>query len=61
MSFTRMPNDGLRKKEQQMLRNAAVKEFASKLKRELKPEEDLPDRLRELIAELDSKLPPDDK
>jgi hypothetical protein len=54
-----MPNDI--KKEQQMLRNAALKEFASNLKRELKPEQDVPDRLRELITQLESKLPPDDK
>jgi hypothetical protein len=29
-------------KEQQMLRHAALREFANKLKRELKPEEDVP-------------------
>jgi hypothetical protein len=45
-----MPGDP---KEQKMFRHAALREFANKLKRELKPEEDVPDRLRELIAQLE--------
>jgi hypothetical protein len=45
-----MPGD---LKEQKMFRHAALREFANKLKHELKPEEDVPDRLRELIAQLE--------
>jgi hypothetical protein len=44
-----------------MLLNAALKEFASSLKRELKPEKDVPDRFRELIAQLEANSPPNDK
>ena len=42
--------------EQQILWNAALKQIGSTLKRELLPEQDLPDRFRELIAQLEAKL-----
>ena len=41
-----------------MLLNSAFKEFASSLTRELKPEKDVPDRFRELIAKLEANSPP---
>lgn len=44
-----------------MLWNAALKEIGNRLKRELQPEQDWPDRLRELIAQLEANLPPEDK
>jgi hypothetical protein len=48
-------------KEQQILWNAALKEIGSRLKRELQPEQDLPDRLRELIAQLEAHAPRKDE
>jgi len=42
-------------KEQQTLRNAAMKEILRGLRRELPPEEVLPDRMRKLIAQLEAK------
>jgi hypothetical protein len=50
-----------KKKNIRLLLNAALKEFASSLKRELKPEKDVPDRFRELIAQLEANSPPNDK
>jgi hypothetical protein len=47
--------------EQQKLWKAALKEVGSRLKRELPPPQDVPDRLRELIAQLEAKSPPKDK
>jgi hypothetical protein len=43
--------------EQQKLWNAALKQIGSTLKRELPPEQDVPDRLRELMAQLETKSP----
>ena len=47
-----MPHDT---KEQQMFRRAALRELASTLKRDLKPEEGLPERLRELVSQLEAR------
>jgi hypothetical protein len=44
------------KTEQQILRNAALKEIGSRLKGELQPEQDTPDRLRELIVQLEKAI-----
>jgi hypothetical protein len=44
------------KEEQQILRNAALKEIGRRLKGELQPEQDAPDRLRELIVQLENAL-----
>jgi hypothetical protein len=40
--------------EQAMLRRAAIKEIGARLKRELTPEEQTPERLRELLARLEA-------
>jgi hypothetical protein len=55
-----MPNEK-EKQEQQLLWNAALKEIGGRLGRDLQPEQDAPDRLRELIAQLEANLPPKDK
>lgn len=46
-------------KEQQRLWEAALKEIGSRLKRELPLEQELPDRLRELVAQLEARVPRD--
>jgi hypothetical protein len=53
-----MPNE---KQEQQMLWDAALREIGSRLKRELLPEQDVPDRLRQLIAQLEAHAPRKDE
>jgi hypothetical protein len=55
-----MPNEK-EKQEQQIFWNAALKQIGSTLKREWQPEQDAPDRLRELIAQLEAYAPPKDK
>jgi hypothetical protein len=47
--------------EQQKLWQSILKEVGKRLKRELSPEQDVPDRLRELIAQLEAKSAPKDK
>jgi hypothetical protein len=42
------------KNEQARLWSAAIKEIGRRLKRELRPEEQTPDRLRDLIAQLEA-------
>jgi hypothetical protein len=42
--------------EQRNLRNAALKEIGSRLKGELQPEQDTPDRLRELMVQLEKAI-----
>jgi hypothetical protein len=42
-------------KQQHTLWTAALKGIGNRLKRELEPEQDTPDRLRQLIAELEAK------
>ena len=54
--FAYMPH-----KEQQMLRNAVLKEIGRELKHELEPDKDAPDRLRELVAQLEANAPPNDE
>ena len=49
-----MAND---KNEQQMLLKAALKELGRRLGRDLRPEEAMPDRMRELLAQLDGSAP----
>jgi hypothetical protein len=55
-----MPNER-EKQEQQLLWNAALKAIGDKLRCDLQPEQDVPDRFRELIAQLEANLPPKDK
>jgi hypothetical protein len=43
-----------RNDEQAMLWRAAIKEIGRRLQRELLPEEQTPERLRELLAQLDA-------
>jgi hypothetical protein len=45
-----MAND---KREQQVLTEAALKELGRRLRHELQPEGDTPDRMRELLDQLD--------
>jgi hypothetical protein len=54
-----MSND--KTKEQQTLWNAALKGIGNRLKRDLQPEQDLPDRLRELVAKLEADSPGKDR
>ena len=51
-----MPNE----KEQQILWTAALKEIGSTLKREIQPEQGMPDRLRELIAQIEANVKNDE-
>jgi hypothetical protein len=55
-----MPNEK-EKQEQQLLWNAALKAIGGRLRRDLQPEQDVPDRFRDLIAELEANSPPKDK
>ena len=55
-----MPNEK-EKQEQQLLWNAALKAIGGRLRRDLQPEQDVPDRFRDLIAQLEANSPPADK
>jgi hypothetical protein len=45
------------KAEQQMLWDAALTELGRRLRRELEPNQDTPDRMRELLAQLEESAP----
>jgi len=52
-----MPNG---REERQVLWEAALKEIGRKLRRELEPKQEIPNRMRELIAQLEAHAPAKD-
>ena len=58
LAFAHMTDE---KNEQAMLWRAAIKEIGSRLRRELLPEEQTPDHLRELLIQLEASEKSDDK